>query len=98
VEHPQCWIGQEPMIRLGSWRSACRVGMILRRGCAVFACSEAQEQHGSVKAAVRNTPTGLPVEAIEQFLTNLAGPGGGVGTARQQRQQVVWTRRLYVPV
>ena len=64
---------------------------------ANFAGGKAQEQHGPVKRAVRNTPARLPVEAVDQ-LTDLTGLGGGVGTAREQRQQVRGARRLHVAV
>ena len=65
---------------------------------AVLARGEAEEQDGSVERAVGNSPTRLLSEAVNQPLTDFAGPSGCVGAARQQRQQEVGARRLHVAV
>src|SRR5262245_47111689 len=61
---------------------------------ADFAGGKAQEQHGSVKRAVRNTLARLPIETVDQLLPDLTGLGGGVGAARKQRQQIRGARHL----
>ena len=38
------------------------------------------------------------IEALNQLLTDLAGPDGGVGAARKQGQEVVGAPRLHVAV
>ena len=50
---------------------------------AIFAPGEAHEQHGSVKRAVRNAPTGLPVKAVYQLAIDLPRAAGGLNAARQ---------------
>ena len=65
---------------------------------ADFASGEAQKQYGSVKCAVLNPPTRLLVEGVNQRLTNLTGSRRSAGTARQQREQIIGSRGLYVAV
>src|SRR6516225_6488284 len=80
--------------RLNFVDSTAPKGTVTRRLCG----GEAEEQHGPVKRAVRNTPTRLPVEAVNQLLPDFASLSGCAGAAQKQRQQVGGARRLHVAV
>src|SRR5206468_6306748 len=43
-------------------------------------------------------PLSLPFEILDKYLSDLAGPASSRDAAREQRQQVVKTRRLCVAV
>ena len=51
-----------------------------------------------IEGAIRHAPPRLFVEAVNEFLTDLAGPGRGAAAARQEGQQIVGARRLHVAV
>jgi hypothetical protein len=52
---------------------------------AVFARGEAEEKDGSVERAVRDSPTRLLSEAVNEPLTDFTSMSGSVRAARQQR-------------